>query len=98
VSLEFDFPPADVERRVVMHEGGVDDAMATALVELAGRVRRLRDRGLAEVPSSRLLVATARLISGGVAPERACQVALAAPLTDDPDLLAAIGDLITASI
>jgi nitric oxide reductase NorQ protein len=67
------------------------------LVELAGRVRRLRDRGLAEAPSSRLLVATARLISGGIDPAQACRVALMAPLTDDPDLLAAIGDLITAS-
>ena len=98
VSLEFDFPPPTLERRVVAHEGGVDEATATALVELAIRVRRLRDRGLAEVPSSRLLVATARLISGGITPARACQVALMSPLTDDPDLLAAISDLITASI
>ncbi len=98
VSLEFDFPPPALERRVVAHEGGVDDATAAALVELAIRVRRLRDRGLAEVPSSRLLVSTARLISGGIAPARACQVALMSPLTDDPDLLAAINDLITASV
>ena len=97
VALEFDFPPAELERRVVMHEGGVDDATAGALVELAGRIRRLRDRGLAEVPSSRLLVATARLISGGIAPTESCRVALLAPLSDDPDLLAAIDDLITAS-
>jgi nitric oxide reductase NorQ protein len=97
VSLEFDFPPPALERRVVVHEGGVDEPTATALVELAGRVRRLRDRGLAESPSSRLLVATARLISGGIDPAQACRVALMAPLTDDPDLLAAIGDLIAAS-
>jgi nitric oxide reductase NorQ protein len=98
VSLEFDFPPPALERRVVAHEGNVDEATAAALVELAIRVRRLRDRGLAEVPSSRLLVATARLINGGIAPARACRAALMAPLTDDPDLLAAINDLITASI
>jgi nitric oxide reductase NorQ protein len=97
VALEFDFPPAALERRVVAHEGGVDEGTAGALVELAGRIRRLRDRGLAEVPSSRLLVASARLISGGIDPAHACRVALVAPLTDDPDLLAAIGDLIAAS-
>ncbi|MEO8452980.1 MAG: CbbQ/NirQ/NorQ/GpvN family protein [Gemmatimonadota bacterium] len=97
VSLEFDFPPMELERRIVVHEGGVDDATAAVLVELAGRIRRLRDRGLAEVPSSRLLIATARLITGGIDPAQACRVALAAPLTDDPDLLAAIGDLIAAS-
>jgi nitric oxide reductase NorQ protein len=98
VSLEFDFPPAELERRIVMHEGGVDEPTARARVELGRRVRRLRDRGLAEVPSSRLLVATARLIAGGIAPAQACRVALMGPLTDDPDLLAAIGDLITASL
>ncbi|MEO8635543.1 MAG: CbbQ/NirQ/NorQ/GpvN family protein [Gemmatimonadales bacterium] len=97
VSLEFDFPPAVLERRIVVHEGGVDDATAGALVELAGRIRRLRDRGLEEVPSSRLLVATARLIAGGISPAQAARVALMGPLTDDPDLLAAIGDLITAT-
>ncbi|MEO5814068.1 MAG: CbbQ/NirQ/NorQ/GpvN family protein [Gemmatimonadaceae bacterium] len=98
VSLTFDFPPPALERQVVAHEGGVDEATAAGLVELAIRVRRLRDRGLVEVPSSRLLVATARLISGGIAPARACRVALMAPLTDDPDLLAAISDLIAASL
>jgi nitric oxide reductase NorQ protein len=98
VSLEFDFPPPALERRVVAHEGDVDEPTAAALVELAGRIRRLRDRGLAEVPSSRLLVATARLIAGGIDPARACRVALMGPLTDDPDLLAAIGDLISATL
>jgi nitric oxide reductase NorQ protein len=97
VSLEFDFPPPELERRVVAHEGGVDEPTAASLVELAARIRRLRDRGLAEAPSSRLLVATARLIAGGIQPAQACRVALMAPLTDDPDLLAAIGDLITAT-
>jgi nitric oxide reductase NorQ protein len=97
VSLEFDFPPAALERRVVSQEGGVDEPTAAALVELAVRIRRLRDRGLAEAPSSRLLVATARLIAGGIQPAQACRVALMAPLTDDPDLLAAIGDLIAAT-
>ena len=98
VSLEFDFPPAELERQIVVHEGEVDYAAAAALVELAGRVRRLRDRGLPEVPSTRLLVATARLIAGGIDPVQAARVGLMGPLTDDPDLLAAIGDLITTTL
>ena len=98
VALEFDFPPAANETEIVVHEGGVDRAMATALVRLAGRVRTLRDQGLAEAPSTRLLVATARLIAGGVDPVVACRSAFAAPLTDDPDLLAAIADLISATL
>jgi nitric oxide reductase NorQ protein len=96
VALEFDFPPPPQETRIVVHEGGVDHATATALVALAGRLRQLRDRGLPEVPSTRLLVSAARLVAGGVSLGDACRTAVAAPLTDDPDLLAAIHDVMAA--
>ncbi len=96
VALDFDFPPPEIEGRIVAHESRVDHATATDLVTLAGRLRKLRDRGLAEVPSTRLLVAAARLIAGGVPAGEACRTAVAAPLTDDPDLLAAIHDVIAA--
>jgi nitric oxide reductase NorQ protein len=96
VALEFDFPPPELETRIVAREGGVDHAGATELVMLAGRLRQLRDRGLAEVPSTRLLVAAARLIARGVSPGDACRTAVAAPLTDEADLLAAIHDVIAA--
>ncbi|HEX8394137.1 MAG TPA: CbbQ/NirQ/NorQ/GpvN family protein [Longimicrobium sp.] len=98
VALEFDFPDAAREAEIVMHEGGVDRAAATALVRLAGRIRALRDQGLAEAPSTRLLVSTARLIARGIPAPQACRVALVNPLTDDPDLLAAISDLISATL
>lgn len=98
VTIDFDFPPADVEREIVMHEGGVDSGTAARLTLLAMRVRRLRDRGLPEVPSTRVLIATARLIARGIAPQAACRAALAGPLTDDPDVLAAVHDLVVATI
>ncbi|MFL5616413.1 MAG: CbbQ/NirQ/NorQ/GpvN family protein [Gemmatimonadaceae bacterium] len=98
VALEFDFPPASIESEIIAHESGVKRAMATSLVELARKVRRLRDQGLAEGPGTRLLVATARLIAGGIPAEQACRSALVGPLTDDPDLLAAIDDLVAATL
>lgn len=98
VTIDFDFPPADVEREIVMHEGGVDSDTAARLTLLAMRVRRLRDRGLPEVPSTRVLITTARLIARGIAPQAACRAALAGPLTDDPDVLAAVHDLVVATI
>ena len=57
-----------------------------------------RDQGLAEVPGTRLLVATGRLMAEGITAEEACRVALAGPPTDDPDLLAAIADLVAATL
>jgi nitric oxide reductase NorQ protein len=98
VALEFDFPPEEREAEIVAHEGGVSRAEAAPLVRLARRVRRLRDQGLAESPSTRLLISTARLMAGGIGAEQACRAAFVNPLTDDPDLLAAIGDLIAATL
>ncbi|HEY8368010.1 MAG TPA: CbbQ/NirQ/NorQ/GpvN family protein [Thermodesulfobacteriota bacterium] len=98
VAIELGVPEPARETEIVAHEGGVDRATAAALVALAGRVRALRDRGLAEGPGTRVLVAAARLASGGVPLRLACRTALAASLSDDPDLVAAIEDLIDASL
>ncbi len=98
VTLDFDYPAPAVEAEIVAHESGLDGRRAASLVELARRVRRLREQGLAEVPGTRLLVATARLMAEGISAEEACRVALAGPLTDDPDLLAAIADLVAATL
>jgi nitric oxide reductase NorQ protein len=94
VALEFDFPPPERETEIVAHESGAARADAAALVGLAGRLRGLRDRGLAEVPSTRLLVAAARLVASGVEPRRACEVGVIAPLSDDPTLAAAMRDVV----
>ena len=98
VALEFDFPTPDVEADIVTHEGGVERNRAVALVTLTNRLRQLGDRGLAEVPSTRLIVATARLLASGIPMRTACRTALLGPLTDDPDLLAAMHDLVTATM
>jgi nitric oxide reductase NorQ protein len=98
VSIEFDFPPAAKEAEIIAHESGAARGTARALVELAHQVRRLRDQGLAEGPGTRLLVSTGRLIARGIPPRDACRTALAGPLTDDPDLLAAIDDLVAQTL
>jgi nitric oxide reductase NorQ protein len=98
VTLEFDFPAAALEAEIVAHEGGVDRRTATSLVELAHKVRRLREQGLAEAPGTRLLVSAARRIAAGIPAAEACDAALVGPLTDDPDLAAAISDLVVASV
>jgi nitric oxide reductase NorQ protein len=94
VALDFGFPPAELEERIVAHEGGVDAPAAHRIVALGARLRRLRDHALPEAPSTRLLVAAARLISSGVPAHEACRTAIAAPLTDEPDVLAAVVDVI----
>lgn len=96
VALEFDLPSPKIEAEIIHHESGVDLPTAKGLVELAQRIRALKDRGLAEVPSTRLLVATAQLIHSGISPRRACMVGLVLPLSDDAGLVQAMGDLVEA--
>ena len=98
VALEFDFPPPESEVEIVRHESGVSARVAESLVELARLVRRLEEQGLAEGPGTRLLVAAGRLVASGIPAAQACRVAIASPLTDDPDLLAAIEDLVIATV
>ena len=97
VALDFVFPDAATEALIVTHEGGIDTAQARGLVELANRLRGLHDRGLTEVPSTRLLIAAARLLAGGVAVRTACYPAIVAPLSDEPALVAAMRDLVDAT-
>jgi nitric oxide reductase NorQ protein len=94
VGLNFDWPPSDLERRIVMGETGADEKLAEMLVRLAGRVRALTEQGLDEGASTRLLVQAARLIQSGVGPRPALERGLIAPLTDDPDLTAAMHDIV----
>jgi nitric oxide reductase NorQ protein len=98
ITIGFDFPPPALEREIVMREGNVDRGTASTLVELATRIRQLRDRGLPEAPSTRVLVAAGKLIARGIPPRTACEAALAGPLTDDPDVLGAISDLLSMTL
>ena len=90
ISLDFGYPGAEAETEVVQRESGLDAANARTLVEIAARVRLLTDRGLEEGVSTRLLIHAGKLMMRGIAPPRACEVAFARTLTDEPDLQRAI--------
>src|SRR5690606_15018324 len=96
VALEFDYPPPEREAAIVAHEGGVAEPLARSLVALGTRLRSLHDRGLAEVPGTRLLVAAAQLVAAGTDVRDACRAAIVAPLSDDASLCAAMHDLVDA--
>lgn len=97
VAMDLNFPAAADEAAIVCQESGCAPAMAHDLVALARRIRSLGDRGLAEVPSTRLLIATAMLANQGVAIEDACMAGLVSPLSDDEALVAAMRDLVSAT-
>jgi len=56
VALEFDYPSAELESRIVKAEAGIEQALAERLVKFARMTRNLKGNGLEEGASTRLLV------------------------------------------
>jgi nitric oxide reductase NorQ protein len=93
VALGFDWPEPEIETRVLLRETRIDERRAGALVRLAGHIRKLSGMDLEEGVSTRLLVYAGSLIAGGMPVDRALQVTVIEPLSDDPDTQAALRDL-----
>lgn len=96
VSIEFDYPPRDLEAQIVEHESGVSADVAMQLAKLGEKVRNLREHGLGEGASTRLLIYAGKLISSGIPPRRACQVAVNWAVTDDASVQKSIEELIAS--
>ncbi len=96
IAIEFGYPPKDQEAEIIAHEAGVDKTTATDLAKLGEKVRNLREHGLSEGASTRLLIYAGRLIAKGVAPRRACQVAVTWALTDDAEVQRSIEEVVTS--
>ena len=94
VSMEFGYPPRDIEAMVVQHEGGVSHEVAVDLAKLGEKVRHLKEHGLQEGASTRLLIYAARLIANGISPRRACEASIVWALTDDPEVQRSIEEVV----
>ncbi len=93
VAIEFDYPAAALEQKIIRRETGVDAAMAERLVKFAHMTRNLKGSGLDEGASTRLLVHAGKLMSAGIEPRSACRTAIAEALTDDPEMIVAVNEL-----
>ena len=96
LAMEFTYPPPELEAEIVRSESGVVVKTAEDLVRLGAMTRELKDAGLQEGASTRLLIHAGLLIKGGVAPRLACRAAVTEALTDDHELGATISELVSA--
>jgi nitric oxide reductase NorQ protein len=96
ISIEFNYPPRDIEAEIVQAESGCTPAHAEALAKLGEKVRNLREHGLAEGASTRLLIYAGRLMTQGIPPRRACQVAIVWTLTDEPELQRSVEEVVSS--
>ena len=93
VALEFDYPSAAIEQKIVEKETNVDTDVAKQLVKFAQMTRNLKGSGLDEGASTRLLVHAGKLIQTGIHPVTACKSSISQALTDDPEMLSAVNEL-----
>jgi nitric oxide reductase NorQ protein len=97
IGINFDFPPEDVERKIIINEvPGISPEIAQQLVAAGRKARLLKDHGLEESASTRALVYAASMMSAGLDPVAACQVAMINPITDDIELSEALLEIVQA--
>jgi nitric oxide reductase NorQ protein len=96
ISLEFTHPRKELEAKIIAHESGVSAEIADDLAKLGEKVRNLREHGLSEGVSTRLLVYTGKLIQKGIPARRACQVGVVWALTDDTEVQRSIEEVVSS--
>ena len=98
VAITLDFPPVGIETEVVAYEAGIDFETARALVTLGDAIRNLSGSPLREVSSTRMLILAGGLVAEGLSLRSAVQSAIVEALTDDPDVVRALGELADAVV
>jgi len=94
VAMEFHYPPRELEAKIIAHESGVKFEAADDLAKLGEKVRHLRDQGLEEGVSTRLLIYAGQLMVQGIEARRACEVAVSQAVTDDFEVERGIQEII----
>jgi nitric oxide reductase NorQ protein len=98
VAIDFSYPSPPTEAAIVARESGADSDLAGILVAIAQRSRNLQGHGLDEGASTRMLIHAGRMVRAGLPLEAAVQSSIVLPITDNPDIRAALGDAIQACL
>jgi nitric oxide reductase NorQ protein len=96
VSIEFDYPALKGESEIVVQESGVDEENAKLLVKLGQMTRNLKEKGLDEGASTRLLVHAGKLIKSGIEPQEACKAAITNTLSDDVEMQVSMQEMVNS--
>lgn len=98
VTLALNYLPPEAEASVLVDEAGVGLAIAQRLVKCATSIRKADQSFHLEPPSTRALVAAAKLITAGTPERVAAEVAILAPLSSDGANADGLRELAAASL
>jgi nitric oxide reductase NorQ protein len=96
IAVEFGYPTREQETQIIAHEAQISEDIAADLAKLGEKVRHLKEHGLAEGVSTRLLIYAGKLMVKGIAPLQACQSAVVWALTDDLELQRSIEEVVSS--
>ena len=94
ISIEFDYPPADIEKVIIEKESLCGSEHAEHLSKLGEKVRNTTEHGLSDGVSTRLLIYAGKLIKSGISPRRACEVAVVWGISDDQEIQQSLREVV----
>lgn len=94
IALEFQYPLKQTEIEIVTHEAAVSEETARLLVAIGEKMRNLKNHGLGEGISTRLLIYAGQLIQKGIPPHNACQAAMSDAMSDDLTIRQTLQDIV----
>ena len=79
-----------------MHETGISTELSDVLVSIARQTRLLRNQGLQEGASTRMLIYAASMILDGMTPRDSCEMTIVSALSDEPHITESLRALVDA--
>jgi len=98
VTIAVSYLEPGLEAEVLVNESGIDRALARRLVKCASSLRNADDAFHLEPPSTRSLVAAARMIAAGCGELEAADACILAPLSTDGAISVGLRELAAASL
>jgi len=96
MSIEFNYPPPEIEAEIIERESGCNQEQSQALAKLGAKIRNLQEHGLQEGASTRLLIYAGRLMVEGIGARRACQVSIVWTLSDELELQRSLEEVVSS--
>lgn len=95
IGLRFDYPTREHETQIIQSETNCDHGLAVLLADFGHRSRRMKEDGLFEGVSTRMLINAAKLLGSKPLSSEMLEAALVDPVTDEPNLRAALKSLLS---
>lgn len=98
ITLQFNYPPENIESEIIHCETGINKNIAEKLSRYAKKLRNLQNLDLLETVSTRLLINTAKLIKSGIDVKTSYITGIIQVLTDDQETQISLKDIMNLII